>query len=120
MPCTHRCILTNILFERRLRYYASASYDIGGQIFSLNDIENGLLRINRPPATPLCGAPFRKNDPRAAHCVSTFDPRIHFTLNCGALSCPPILSYSPNAEELEKEIQVRMAYGIWYACGTRL
>eukprot|EP01041_Mallomonas_annulata_P003434 gene3434-6816_t len=79
----------------RLKLYASASYNIGGYILSLNDIENGILRGNRPSAAPFSKVPFPPNDPNLP-LVLDCDPRIHFALNCGAKSCPPIAVYSPD------------------------
>lgn len=91
----------------RLKLYASASYDIGGFLFSLNEIENGLLRINRKSAVPLTFRPFRKqNDPRKMLMVEYMDARIHFALNCGAKSCPPIGVYSCDAEELDEQLSL--------------
>ncbi len=65
---------------------------IGGLEFSANDIEHGVLRVNRP--NPLSGAPpFSPGDPRLAHVMPDLDPRIHFAINCGARSCPPVQHY---------------------------
>ena len=77
----------------RLTMYATASYNIGGMIYSLNDVENGLLRRNMQSAVPMTSPPFGSRDPRRAHMVAKVDPRIHFALNCGAESCPPIAVY---------------------------
>ena len=86
----------------RLRLYASASYNIGGTAFSLNDIENGLLRGNRKSAVPLTGLPFPKDsDPRRSLMLPC-DARIHFALNCAAVSCPPIGVYTE--EGLDEEL----------------
>ena len=38
--------------------------------------------------------PFKKGDPRIGFCLEVVDPRIHFALNCGATSCPPIKTFS--------------------------
>ncbi|CAM9224834.1 unnamed protein product [Heterosigma akashiwo] len=70
----------------------------------MNDIENGILRGNRPGATPLARAQFREGDPRRALALAELDPRVHFALNCGAVSCPPIQFYSE--ENLEEELEV--------------
>lgn len=44
--------------------------------------------------------PLGFHDPRRRFVVLPPDPRIHFTLNCGASSCPPISTYSEaNLEE---------------------
>ncbi|KAH7624445.1 hypothetical protein Ndes2526B_g00645 [Nannochloris sp. 'desiccata'] len=92
----------------RLRWYDSVSYSIGGFKFNLNDVEHGILRANAPsPANilSLLGASkwapktFGANDQRKQFSLTTVDPRIHFALNCGATSCPPIRVYTP--ERLE-------------------
>lgn len=87
----------------RLELYESASYIVGGHLLSLNDIENGILRGNRPSATPLSSPPFAQDDPRRSLSLEC-DPRIHFALNCGAVSCPPIAVYSCDAKELDEEL----------------
>lgn len=82
----------------RLRLYAEASYQIGPHVYSLNDIENGVLRGNRAPPTinPFPKKPFGSGDPRAELACKQVDPRIHFALNCAARGCPPIRFYKPD------------------------
>ena len=47
------------------------------------------------PGHPSAGkAEFEMTDPRSAVCLTEVDPRVHFALNCGALSCPPIRIYA--------------------------
>lgn len=88
----------------RVKLYASAAYSIGGTAFSLNDIENGLLRGNRKSAVPLTGLPFPdESDPRRRLQLEC-DPRIHFALNCGAVSCPPIGVYTE--EDVDAELSL--------------
>ena len=67
----------------RLSFFNDIKYNIGGQDYSANDMEHGVLRGNRPtPASPwvLLGVPqwssgyFKPSDPRAAHV------RIHISL----------------------------------------
>jgi len=77
----------------RLKLYAEAAYVVGGIAYSLNDIENGILRGNRKSAAPFTSLPFSPSDPRLDLCVDC-DARIHFALNCGAKGCPPIAFYS--------------------------
>ena len=93
-------------FTKRLKMYATAAYNIGGHTYSLNDIENGVLRGNRRSATPLSSIPFSNDDPRLSSTVP-LDPRIHFALNCGAKSCPPIAVYSPDKidSQLDRAVQ---------------
>merc|ERR1719474_1807566 len=67
-------------------------YNIGGLVYSLDEIEHGVLRANKGhPAAKK--AQFSNDDPRSNVALTTLDPRIHFALNCGAKSCPPIRIY---------------------------
>lgn len=70
------------------------TYNISGYIFSLDDIEHGILRANRPhpKLRHSRSTYFRPEDRRTLFAINqdSFDPRIHFILNCGAKSCPPI------------------------------
>lgn len=88
----------------RLTWFDKVSYTIGGYRFSANDIEHGILRSNAPsPASlwsilgisQLAKPTFSsEKDPRVQYIMPKIDPRIHFALNCGARSCPPIKVFS--------------------------
>ena len=80
------------MLSRKL-LYSTAAYNIGGQVYSLDDIEHGVLRGNAQTSS---GPTFAAGDPRLS-CVIPKDPRIHFALNCGAVSCPPISAYKPDS-----------------------
>ncbi len=91
---------------RHPRIFASSAYGVGGSIYSLNQIEHGVLRCNRrAPLQPR--RPFRGDDPRLRSLPSGLDPRVHFALNCGARSCPPIRSYGPAGLEADLELATR-------------
>jgi hypothetical protein len=76
----------------RLGFFRQAAYSINGLIFSLEDIEHGVLRNNqRHPAYPM--PQFSQDDPRRSYVVSPFEPRVHFALTCASRSCPPIAFY---------------------------
>ena len=75
------------------QFFNVVSYVIGGHVFSLNEIENGILRSNRKPIGSL-RKPFSRNDPRLSIALEKPEPRVHFALVCGAKSCPPIKTYS--------------------------
>ena len=103
---------------QRLTWFGRVAYRIGGNVFSADDIEHGVLRGNAsPPASFLnlvglkalaaaVSPAFGPSDPRRAHSLARdeVDPRIHFALNCGAKSCPAIKVYS--AEVLEDGLAV--------------
>eukprot|EP00058_Branchiostoma_floridae_P010837 XP_002596325.1 hypothetical protein BRAFLDRAFT_76126 [Branchiostoma floridae] len=83
------------------QFWKTTAYNIGGLVFSLDDIEHGILRGNRPhPSSTEC--PFQKDDPRLRFSLETLDPRIHFSLVCGAKSCPAISVY--NGENVDRAL----------------
>jgi hypothetical protein len=73
-------------------FFHRAAYQIGPYRLALDEIEHGLLRANRPQF-PRLPPPFRAGDPRAALGPGLLDPRVHFALNCGTRSCPPVSFY---------------------------
>lgn len=80
-------------------------WKIRSSSFSLDDIEHGILRDNRRhPFLPY--RQFRGPDPRKVWTLP-IEPRIHFALNCGAKSCPPIGVYQ--AELLEQQLETATA-----------
>lgn len=92
---TNAFIIENKL-EKSVRelpyFFTELKVDIGGYAFSLDDIEHGILRKNgkrnfRPAPQ------FLDEDVRLNFTPNFFDHRIHFALNCGGLSCPPIVAY---------------------------
>lgn len=88
----HQEILPTSVIEIKA-FWKNTAYRIGEHTFSLDDIEHGLLRGNRPhPSTGL--AQFTSDDPRLRLAITEFDCRIHFALNCGAKSCPVVNVYS--------------------------
>jgi hypothetical protein len=75
-------------------FFQKTRYEIGGRIFSLSDMEHGILRGNRhPPFYPF--RPFHRWDRRRRWSIRQPDPRIHFALVCGSRSCAPIEYYDP-------------------------
>ncbi|XP_056145246.1 uncharacterized protein zgc:152951 [Lampris incognitus] len=79
---------------QRYRFFNYVSYLIGGEVFTLQDIENGVLRGNRKGVAQIL-RPFSKTDPRLQVALPDAEPLIHFALNCGAMGCPPIKTYTP-------------------------
>jgi glutaredoxin len=86
----------------RLKYFDMIGYNVGNHVFSMSDVEHGILRENS--AAPFhFSKQFSPSDDRLPLLV-TKDPRIHFALNCGARSCPPIKSFT--AEGIEEELMI--------------
>mmetsp|Transcript_28729 Transcript_28729/g.69892 ORF Transcript_28729/g.69892 Transcript_28729/m.69892 type:complete len:371 (+) Transcript_28729:172-1284(+) len=91
------------LMGRHLMYDSSA-YIVSRAVYTLTDVEHGVLRGNRPAGSFLMRwKSFAPDDPRFA-AVVRLDPRIHFGLNCGAKSCPSIRYYTP--ENVDSSLQL--------------
>lgn len=98
-------VLTNLLlFERPVWW-------VGGHRVSLNDIEHGVLRGNRRAFPFFWRRPFSADDARVRLMATPLDPRIHFALNCGAVSCPPIRSYRAEGLDAQLELATRSFLG---------
>jgi hypothetical protein len=105
----------------RATYFKRVGVRFADGFYSLDDIEHGLLRGNVESSRGFfhfggTRRPIERGDPREAHVVrwdaSSFsnkkhptlrDPRVHFALNCGARSCPPVSFYE--GETLDEALQ---------------
>lgn len=89
---------------KRPGIYRKKTIRIAGYAFSLDDVEHGILRKYRlkwalgylPDLFAL--AHLKKL------AVRKIDFRIHFALNCGAKSCPPIAFYTP--DKIERQLDL--------------
>lgn len=87
---------------QRGAYFNTAAYTIGGRLYTLNDIEHGVLRCNAKPVGALRPRFGRGDDRLRFSRRGPVDPRLHFALNCGARSCPVVRLYS--AERVQAEL----------------
>ncbi|MFO0561359.1 MAG: DUF547 domain-containing protein [Polyangiales bacterium] len=91
--------------------FSKARYRIGAHALSLNEIEHGLLRMNRRPPLSV----FRtldERDERRAWAPSELDPRVHFALNCGARSCPAVRPYDAESVDAALEAATREYFAL--------
>jgi hypothetical protein len=91
-------------YKKRSRFFGSRQIIIAGRRLSLDDIEHGILRHSKIKWSlgyfnKLFPSSFEKENR-----VEKLDYRIHFSLNCGAKSCPPIAFYKP--EQLNKQLDM--------------
>jgi len=82
--------------------YSKKLFSIAGELLSLDDVEHGILRRYRYKYSlgyfaNLWASKFVKK-----HAVEKLDYRIHFALNCGAESCPPIAFY--NVKDINEQL----------------
>ena len=76
------------------KIYKVSDIHIAGETFSLDEIEHGILRRNTAKySLGLLSNPFSRSVIKDLM-VDKIDYRIHFALNCGAKSCPPIAFYN--------------------------
>ena len=86
-------ILRQIRQVEKSKIYTSREIQIGEEKFSLDEIEHGILRNNRYKySLGYFSNPFTRSIVKQLK-VEKLDYRIHFALNCGAKSCPPIAFY---------------------------
>merc|ERR1712038_1620031 len=88
---------------QRAGYFTKVLTNIGNELFSFQDLENGILRANALPPYALKTV-FQAGDERVHHILKKVDPRIHFALNCGAKSCPPVKKFS--ARDIQEELRI--------------
>lgn len=84
-------------------FFSNLKVSIGSHEWSLDDIEHGILRRNgeRRNQKPL---QFQEGNPKFKLMVEKVDARIHFALNCGGISCPPMAFYS--VEEIDAQLDL--------------
>lgn len=91
-------------YKSKMNFFSRKTIEIGGMKLSFNDIEHGIIRKGKHPY--LLGFLKSKFKYRklSKFQPNKFDNRIHFALNCGAVSCPPVVIYSPKTlhEQLEQ------------------
>ncbi|MEK7226055.1 MAG: DUF547 domain-containing protein [Bacteroidota bacterium] len=86
------------------KIFTDKSILVAGHSFSLDDIEHGILRKYRWKYSMGYLPRFLPSKLIKRLAVSRIDYRIHFTLNCGAKSCPPIAFYK--YENLEQQLAI--------------
>lgn len=95
------------LYDSKRRFFGGKRIRVAEQQLSLDDIEHGLLRGSKTKyGLGYLPRPFPSMFERR-HRLAEADPRIHFAVNCGAASCPPILAYS--AESIDEELDLATA-----------
>ncbi len=102
---TQRLLETNREeYEKRGEFFSLDALTVAGETLCLDDIEHGILRRSYSKlALGYVRSPFRDSFAEQ-HELSERDPRVHFVLNCGAESCPPVLAYT--RENIEHQLNL--------------
>ncbi len=80
-------------YKSRNKFFKAKNINVAGKIFSLDKIEHGILRRSKIKWSLGYLNKLFPNKVEKQLRVAQLDNRIHFALNCGAKSCPPIAFY---------------------------
>lgn len=94
------------LYDSRNQFFSKRLIPVGGERLSLDEVEHGILRGGhwKLGGGYLRWPLWRDIVDRLALDPVDRDSRIHFALNCGAASCPPIVAYT--AAGLDDELDM--------------
>ena len=90
------------LFTDRGTFFKARTITIAQQKLSLDDIEHGIIRRSTNKYSFGYFARFFVSDFETRFRLKEIDYRIHFALNCGAISCPPVALY--DADRIEYQL----------------
>ncbi|HHM21829.1 MAG TPA: DUF547 domain-containing protein [Bacteroidetes bacterium] len=95
------------LFDDKANFFKTPRVTIAGKKLSFDEIEHGIIRHSKAKFglgifPKLCPSKFER-----MFRVKKTDPRIHFALNCGARSCPPVVAYEYDRFEQQIDESVR-------------
>jgi len=94
-------------YKKRDAFFKDKQIEIAGRHLSLDDIEHGILRRSKIKwSLGYLNKIFPSAFERKFR-VRELDSRIHFALNCGAKSCPPIAFYDPEKIEAQLELATK-------------
>lgn len=104
-------------YSNRNRFFKSKQIAIAGHMLSLDDVEHGILRRSKIKwSLGYLNKPFPSGFEKKNR-VKKLDWRIHFALNCGAKSCPPIAYYKP--EGLGRQLDIATTVYLRGECNWR-
>ena len=94
------------LFEDRGDFFTEERFTVAGQSLSFDLVEHGILRRSKNKLSLGYLNKLSVNKFEKMFRVDAVDARIHFALNCGATSCPPVRVYHPDQVEQELDDSV--------------
>lgn len=92
----------NIEFDQRFEELFQTEFRIAQHNMTLNQLENGILRLNDVVDGVLLPKGLKALRP------TILEPRIHVGLNCGAVSCPVLRRQAFTAETLDTTLEAAM------------
>ncbi len=92
------------LYKNRNKFFKARKIGVAGRQFSLDEIEHDILRRSKIKWSLGYLNKIFPGETFKLLRVKALDPRIHFTLNCGAKSCPPIAFYQ--AQRIDEQLEI--------------
>jgi hypothetical protein len=92
----------NSRFDDRDDFFTDELIVIAGHKLSLDDIEHGIIRHSKNKYSMGYLGKFSVDDFEKKFRLEEIDYRVHFALNCGAKSCPPVALYV--AERIDEQL----------------
>jgi hypothetical protein len=91
-------------YKKRSKFFSKKFISVAGKKISLDLVEHGILRRSKAKYSLGHFNKLFKSKFEKKFRVDTLDYRIHFALNCGAKSCPPIAFYKPG--QIDKQLDL--------------
>jgi len=91
-------------YSNRGKFFGNEFIEIAGKKFSLDGIEHGILRRSKIKWSLGYFNKWFPNKTEKRLRVDKLDYRLHFALNCGAKSCPPIAFYK--SETIDQQLDL--------------
>jgi hypothetical protein len=95
------------LYEQRPNFFKQKRFTVAGRELSFELVEHGILRRSKNPLGLGVLPKFFPDSFERKMRVKKVDPRIHFALNCGAKSCPPLAAYDYRTLDQDLETMSR-------------
>lgn len=96
------------LFDDRGSFFSTKRITVAGQSMSLDDIEHGMIRRSKIKLSLGLMGKWNVSKFEKKFRMGKVDPRIHFALNCGAKSCPPVAIYNVARVRNQLELSSKM------------
>jgi hypothetical protein len=96
-------------YDDRRAFFSAELVTVAGRSLSLDDVEHRILRRSYHKLTLgylRVPRPFRSAF-ADTHAPDERDPRVHFALNCGAASCPPVAAYTRDGVDEQLDLATR-------------
>ncbi len=95
------------LFENRGSFFSSKQFVIAGKEVSLDKIEHGIIRRSRKKLSLGYLKKWFPSRFEKRFWVDEIDGRVHYALNCGAKSCPPVRIYTAHGFDAEVDASAK-------------